>query len=94
MDKRRVIEAYYPAKQVAALLSFQPKWVIQRVRAGDFGPGCFYCDGDYRLPASGVNAFIARHAVPPPDDAVVARTPGECRRKLKKAVQTSGRSDA
>jgi hypothetical protein len=83
MDKPGMIEKYYRGKDVALLLDFSDKWVLQRVKAGDFG-SCFYVAGDWRIPASGVNAFINRHAVARGvvGEPVPARTEGELRRKL------------
>jgi len=89
----RVVEAYYTVPQVATLLNYSTKWVVLRVQAGEFGPGCFFVDKEYRIPASGVNEFIARHGVRPPAEQmpVRARTMGELRRKLRETepVQTS-----
>lgn len=82
-----MVEAYYSAKRIAALLGFSDKWVIERIRSGDFGPACFYANGDYRVPASGVNDYIRRNPVPAEPDPIRARSIGEARRKLKESTR-------
>lgn len=90
----QAIEAYYPPKIVAALLHYSEKWVIQKTEAGDFGAGCFYVAGDYRIPASGVNSFIEKHAVPKTQaqqfQPIKARTQGELRRKIEESKRLDG----
>jgi hypothetical protein len=79
------IEKYYRVRDVALLLDFCTKWVVERAKAGEFGR-CFCLEGDdYRIPAAGVNAFIERNRVRPKEEIkpIAARTEGELRRKAK-----------
>ena len=59
---QRVLEKFYSVGDVAALLGFKRAWVMGRVARGDFGP-CVDLDGDMRIPASGVNAYLERNQV-------------------------------
>lgn len=58
----RALEAHLPPWRVAALLDRCEKWVIQRAKAGDFGP-VFRDDGGWLIPAAGVNEYLRRHQV-------------------------------
>jgi len=92
----RVLELYYKVEEVAFLLRFSNKWVRERMNAGEFGAGVVDVRGDVRIPASGVNRFLAQHQRV--YDIEVRRTnAGRLRRQLaRKAlngeVQTSGRT--
>lgn len=57
------VEQHYSAAQVAALCGGRSSaWAVRHARAGDFGP--VICDGgDWLIPASGVNDYLARYAV-------------------------------
>lgn len=93
-----LVEKYYTAQEVAFLLGYSVAWVIEKAKASEFGAALFIADreskgvrgractkGDWRIPASGVNAWIDRNkwqqstvALPQP---TAARTEGELRRK-------------
>lgn len=82
-----VVEAYYTAAELATLLKFSKQWVVNHVLCGDFGVCVRIGAGrtaDYRVPASGVNAWIKRNAVlgDVAVEPVLARSAGELRRKL------------
>jgi len=57
----RVLELYYKVEEVAFLLRFSTKWVRDRINKGEFGTGVLDVRGDLRIPASGINDFLARH---------------------------------
>lgn len=59
------VEAMYPVRIVAGLFFRGENWVIERCKAGDFGQ--VYRDGGgWMIPASGLNAYLRRHAVQVP----------------------------
>ncbi|NBV25067.1 MAG: DNA-binding protein [Proteobacteria bacterium] len=62
-DRRRVL-AWMSVRQVAARLGFSPRWVRDRIKAGDFGARVFAFNGDVRVPARAVQEFMDRHQVP------------------------------
>jgi len=84
MQKQKAVEAYYSPQHLALLLQFSTKWVWAKIKAGEFGPGCILIGDDYRVPASGVNAFLERYHLRPAEP-VVARNEQELRRKLKQS---------
>jgi len=57
----KVLEAHYAPAHVAALLFRSESWVIKSLKKGEFGRCVF--DGQWLIPASGVNAWIDRHAI-------------------------------
>jgi hypothetical protein len=65
------LQPHYTAVQVGQLLSRGPEWVAARVKAGDFGP-CSRDDGGWLIPASGVNAYLARRVFVPTPAEVAA----------------------
>lgn len=81
----RVVELYYTVRDLCCLLRYSDTWVKQRIKAGDFGDGVLDVSGDYRVPASGVNAFLDRYkftgAIPV---GTAARTQGELLRKMRR----------
>lgn len=86
-----VVEAYYTVKQLATLLQFSSQWIVKMVLAGEFGPKCIRIGAgkraDYRVPASGVNGWLARYQLPMEPRAiepVCARSEGELKRKSKR----------
>lgn len=90
-----VVEAYYTPAQLATLLNFTTQWVVKMILAGEFGPNCVRIGSkraDYRVPASGVNAWLTRNRVIVDLDQVkpiTARSPGELRRKSKRFNEPS-----
>lgn len=82
MTVPRVVELYYKVSELALLLRFSESWVRERIQAGDFGE-CLDIDGDLRIPASGVNAFLAQKPYQY-SPGVKARNRGELMRKLAK----------
>jgi hypothetical protein len=75
---------YYTPDEVGMLLRLCSKTVIQRIKAGDFGPNVADIgsdrQADYRIPASGVNAYLASRRVFS-EPGIAARSVGELRRK-------------
>jgi excisionase family DNA binding protein len=59
--------------QAAALLGLSPQTVIRRIQSGDL-QGFRYGEHSYRIPATEVQAFIAKSAVRDGDDATAERT--------------------
>lgn len=76
----RAVEKYYSVGEVALLLGFSEKWVRTKISSGVF-PGTVDCEGDIRVPASDVNAYLDSHRVFEPTP-ISARSEGELRRKL------------
>lgn len=105
----RAVEMYYTTSQVAGFLQFSETWVRDQIKAGEFGRmidgdrdsaeslldvGVVYIDGEYRIAASAVNAFLeSRSFTHTPE--IAARNLGEMRRRLsgRRAVQTCGQVD-
>lgn len=101
------LETYYTVAQVAAKVQLHRKTVIEKMKAGDFGrgvldlaaPGTNGKRHDYRIPASGVQAWLAGRClflevvptVAAPvfsgDEGIVARSEGELRRKASKRLE-------
>jgi len=68
MSEKRALEAsYLSTKRVAVMLDFTPQWVRRAILRGEFGDGCVLIKKDYRIPASALKAFLARHhlSLPP-----------------------------
>jgi len=78
-----LLEMYYTINEVATLLRFSDRWVRDRINDGSFGDGVRDINGDLRIPASGVNAFLSLHPRQY-DLGIKARNLGELRRKLAK----------
>lgn len=79
-------DSYHSVQKVATRLGFDDNTIIRHIRAGDF-PGSFYSGGAYRIPESGILAYLEAHRVDP------ARPVGQKRRKSGGAreVETSAR---
>jgi hypothetical protein len=82
----KAIEKYYSVAELSVLLSICPRTVKRRLKAGEFGQavvnlGTSVEQADYRIPASGVNAYLERHQMPVPQLGIAARSIGELRRK-------------
>ena len=77
------VEKYYSVQETALLLSVCEATVLRRIKSGDFG-AVINLSGperpDYRLPASGINAWVAARRVFP-EPGIAARSVGELRRK-------------
>lgn len=54
----RVVELYYTVGDLCTLLRYSDTWVKLRIKAGEFGPDVLDINGEYRIPASGVNTFL------------------------------------
>lgn len=87
--KQRAVEKYYSVSELAFLLSFSPAWV--RGHLGDF-PGTVKIDDDFRIPASGINAWLSRHELMAVGEAlervgIPARSETELKRKVRGNVR-------
>jgi hypothetical protein len=82
----RVVEKFYSVQEIALLLSMSPKWVIGKLNEKAFGTGVKNLGSDrapdYRVPASGINAFLETCAVFS-EPGIAARSTGELRRKVQ-----------
>jgi hypothetical protein len=58
------VEQHYSAQDVARLCGYRSSaWAVKHAKLGHFGPVA--CDGgDWLIPASGVNRYLAEHQVP------------------------------
>jgi hypothetical protein len=90
----RGVEKYYSVWQTAHLLDLAEETVIDKLKAGQFGTGVVNLGGTggkdgkpyYRIPASGLNAYLDARRLFSEDinhdlQPVAARTVGELRRK-------------
>jgi predicted DNA-binding transcriptional regulator AlpA len=75
-----VVELYYSVPELEVLLRFSSAYLRKRIHAEEF-PGTVNIDGDLRVPASAVNAWLERHGLATPR-GLKARTAGELRRKM------------
>lgn len=71
---------HYTATQIALLIQKSPRYVKDRMKAGDFGRDIFLFGGEFVTTASAVNDFMERHRFP--TTGIPARTEGEYRRKV------------
>lgn len=99
----RVVEKYYSARELSFLLGFDEKFWRQRAKDGEFTltqdahpdqAPVIVCQpleiaGEVRIPATAVNAYLARHPYRY-DAGVKARNAGELRRKLASVPAGSG----
>ena len=81
----KAVEAYYTIKMVSALLCLHGKTISLKLRAGEFGRDVVNLGSeaapDWRIPASGINAYLdARKPFTEPEP-ISARSIGELRRK-------------
>jgi len=85
----RAVEMHYTIDEAALLLRLHRKTVIERLLRGDYGREVNNQGTeqrpDYRIPASGLNADLARRRVflESTDLGIPARSPGELRRKVR-----------
>lgn len=78
-------EYYMVHREIAERLRRQNRWVLERIRNGDFGTEVIEDAGDYMVPLSAFNAFVRARRVF--DDngqlkSVYARTADELKKKL------------
>jgi len=91
MTQPRVVEKYYSPRDLACLVGFSEKFWRERCQAGEMtlleGEAVIAAPldiaGELRIPASAVNAYLARHPYRY-DAGVKARNTAELRRKLGK----------
>lgn len=81
------VEKYYSLEECALLLSCSVKTVLRRVRAHELGEEVVNLGSearaDYRIPASGLNGYLAARRVFAREPGITARSVGELRRKAK-----------
>lgn len=81
----RALELYYSIAELAMLLRLDAKTIRRRMAARDFGAGVVNLGSeerpDYRIPVSGVNAWLDGRRLFHEPQGVAARTVGELRRK-------------
>lgn len=89
------IEQYYSVRLAAERLGLHERTVVIKLKARAFGNGVVNLSStaapDYRIPASGLNAFLNARRIflpdcnaqsePKPELPIAARTIGELRRK-------------
>lgn len=84
MTAQNAVEKYYSVAETSLLLSLHDKTVLKKVKLGEFGAGVVNLGTekrpDYRLPASGLNTYLAQRLVFK-EPGILARTVGELRRK-------------
>jgi hypothetical protein len=92
----KAVEKFYSVAETALLLSICDKTVIRKLKEREFGEDVVNLGSDerpdYRIPASGINAWLARRRVFT-EPGIAARSTGELRRKASQragieAVQT------
>lgn len=80
----RAVEKFYSVPEVSLLLSLCTKTVLEKLHAQEFGAEVVDLGtakrSDYRVPASGVNAYLERRRVFS-EPGIAARSVGELRRK-------------
>jgi hypothetical protein len=88
----KAVEMYYSIEQVALLVGLSTKTIGVKMHAGEFGRGVVNLGSDapggadYRIPASGVNAWLESRrlfSTGEPLPGVSARSIGELRRKVR-----------
>ena len=93
--QQRVVEKYYSARELGYLLGFNEQFWRQAAQAGDLtlvdDSGAVIAQpalvaGELRIPASAVNAYLARRPYRY-DAGVKARNKGELLRKLNQQVE-------
>lgn len=88
----RAVEKFYSVAETALLLSACTKTVLEKMRAREFGVDVVNLGSDlrpdYRIPASGINAWLTRRRVfsesdPSTSAGIAARSEGELRRRVR-----------
>lgn len=81
----KAVEKFYSVAEVGLLLGLCTKTVLRKLKAKEFGDQVvdLATNGrpDYRVPASGVNAYLESHRVFT-EPGITARSVGELRRKV------------
>lgn len=77
-----VVEMHYTTTELSCLLRRSPRWVTDKIKAGEFGDGVYLVDGDYLVRASAVNSFLGSRVFSY-DRGVRARNGAELRRRLE-----------
>lgn len=93
----KIVERHYSLRELSVLFDFTPRWWRERAQAGDLvvhdnQSGTVLAQpvelaGELRVPASCVNAFLARNPYRY-DAGIAARNRGELQRKLTASVTT------
>ena len=80
----RIIEMHYSVAEAALLLRCCTKTILEKLRGGELGTEVVNLGSkerpDYRIPASGLSAFLERRRVFR-EPGIAARSIGELRRK-------------
>ena len=80
----RAVEKFYSVSETALLLSLCSKTVIEKLKAREMGEDVVNLGSDlrpdYRIPASGINAWLSSRRVFS-EPGIAARSTGELRRK-------------
>lgn len=88
----KAVEKFYSVAETALLLSLCTKTVIQRLTERQFGEDVVNLGTserpDYRIPASGINGYLAGRRVFS-ELGIAARTTGELRRKSETVENAS-----
>jgi len=83
----RAVEKFYSVAETALLLSLCTKTVIEKLKARDLGSDVVNLGSelrpDYRIPASGINAWLESRRVFL-EPGIAARSTGELRRKAQR----------
>jgi len=93
----RVVEKYYSPRELSFLIGFDERFWRQKAKEGEFTlsigetPLCAPLDiaGELRIPATAVNAYLARHPYRY-DAGIKARNTAELRRRLATAGNFEG----
>ena len=90
-----VTEMFYTIQEVSMLLRVHQKTVLAKMKSREFGSGVVNIGSeqrpDYRVPASGVNEYLAKHRVftEATVPGVPTRCTGELRRKVARYEETA-----
>jgi hypothetical protein len=80
----RAVEKFYSVTETALLLSLSTDTILRRLKAGELGTDVVNLGSDeapdYRIPASGINAWLESRRVFL-EPGITARSVGELRRK-------------
>jgi excisionase family DNA binding protein len=80
---KAAVEKYYTIQEAALLLSVSTRTIERKLAAREFGAAVNLGTVDrpvYRIPASGLNAYLEQHQVST-EPGIAARSIGELRRK-------------
>jgi hypothetical protein len=80
----KAVEFFYTVQETSLLLRLCDKTIVAKLKAGEFGADVVNLGSelraDYRIPASGINDYLAAKRVLA-TPGIAARTTGELRRK-------------